>query len=263
MRIKILIGIIVLVLIGTFIFWKQGFQISDELVSHDTETEVVSAIPEQEERGVEKEILVSVPIEKPKKAFETIIQEVPFTSQAPTGNWKDLVFQNACEEAALLMADKWVRGKNFETTEVTAREIQIITQAEKKYFPKDAYDLSAEDTLFFAQKYFPEMRISSVKNVTKEDLKNALYEGNIVIIPANGQKLKNPNFTARGPLYHTLLVRGYDPATDAFIVNDPGTRKGNGYRYASDILFAAMQNYETGYHGKLFPDEKVMLVIRG
>ncbi len=106
------------------------------------------------------------------------------------------------------------------------------------------------------------MRISLVEDVTTDDMKNALSEGNIVIVPANGRKLQNPNFTAPGPLYHTLLVRGYDPATDEFIVNDPGTRKGNGYRYASDILFDAIQNYETGHHGKLFPDEKVMLVIQ-
>ncbi len=193
--------------------------------------------------------------------METIIQDVSFISQAPTGNWKDLVFQNACEEAALLMAEKWATGKKFGTLVEVEVEIRTLTKEEEKYFPKNSYDLSGADTLLLTQKYFPRMQVALVKNVTTDDIKNALFKGNTVIIPANGQKLRNPNFTAPGPLYHTLLIRGYDPTTDEFITNDPGTRKGNGYRYAADIIFDAMQDYETGYHGKLFPDEKVMLVV--
>lgn len=206
--------------------------------------------------------VVPVVIEKQQVIpMKVIIQDVPFISQAPTGNWKELIFQNACEEAALLMADKWVNGGVFGASKQSEMEIRKITDAEKKYFPKDSYDLSVEGILLLAQKYFPKMQIASMKNVRVDDIKNALFEGNIVIIPANGQKLRNPNFISPGPLYHTLLIRGYDPATDEFITNDPGTRKGNGYRYDSDILFDAMQDYETGYHSKLFPDEKAMLVI--
>lgn len=193
--------------------------------------------------------------------MKVIIQDVPFISQAPTGNWKDSVFQNACEEASLLMADKWVRGGVFGTSKQVEMEIRKITDVEKKYFPKDSYDLSVQDILLLAQKYFPKMNISLTKDVSSDDMKNALFEGNIVIIPANGQKLRNPNFTSPGPLYHTLLIRGYDSATDEFITNDPGTRRGDGYHYPADIVFSAMQDYETGYHGKRFPDEKVMLVV--
>lgn len=219
------------------------------------------AIPIPVSESVKSEVAPAVIEKQQVIPMKVIIQDVPFISQAPTGNWKDLVFQNACEEATLLMAEKWVSRGMFGTSKQMEMEIRKITNAEKKYFPKDSYDLSVQDILLLAQKYFPQMQVSLVKNVTADSIKNALFEGNIVIIPANGQKLRNPNFTAPGPLYHTLLIRGYDLTTDEFITNDPGTRKGSGYRYAADIIFDAMQDYETGYHGKLFPDEKVMLVV--
>ena len=242
-----------------FFFWKQGFQKSDVPLNVVKDVVMVSPAPVLEPL---QEDIFPADIERPKEILiEKIFQEVPFTSQAPTGNWKDLIFQNACEEVSLLMADKWATGKKFGTSKETEAEIRKLTKAEEKYFPKDSYDLSATDIFVLAQKYFPGMRISLVEDVTTDDMKNALSEGDIVIVPANGRKLQNPNFTAPGPLYHTLLVRGYDPVADEFIVNDPGTRKGNGYRYASAILFNAMQNYATGHHGKLFPDEKSMLVI--
>lgn len=244
--------------VAGFFFWKQGFQIFRS-PSNILEGEVVAPIPVPETVKLDARLMVAegrneIPVEK-------IIQEVPFTSQAPTGNWKDLIFQNACEEASLLMADKWREGKKFGSPMEVEAEIRKLTKEERKYFPKDSYDLSIGDILSFAQEYFPKMHLSLVKNVTQEDLKKALYEGNIIIILANGQRLRNPNFTAPGPLYHTLIIRGFDPMTDEYITNDPGTRKGNAYRYDSDILFDAMQNYATGHHGAIFPDEKVMLVI--
>lgn len=242
-----------------FFFWKQDFQKSDVPLNVVKDVAMVSPAPVLEPL---QEDIFPADIERLKEVLiEKIFQEVPFTSQAPTGNWKDPIFQNACEEAALLMADKWIQGEEFGNARERGIEIRRITKEEEPYFPKDSYDLSAADILVLAQKYYPEMRISLVENVTTDDMKKALSEGNIVIVPANGRKLWNPNFTAPGPLYHTLLIRGFDPATDEFITNDPGTRKGNAYRYASDILYDAMQNYATGHHGKIFPDEKVMLVI--
>lgn len=244
--------------LAIFFFWKQGFQIVNApLKTSESEVVLPLSVPEL----VKLDTILRVAEKQSETLVEKIIQDVPFTSQAPTGNWRDLIFQNACEEATLLMADKWREGKIFGTPKETEAEIESLTKAEEKYFLKGSYDLSATDTLLFAQKYFPEMRISLVKNVTTNDIRNAVLEGNIVIVPVNGRKLQNPNFTAPGPLYHTLLIRGFDPVTDEYITNDPGTRKGNGYRYPADILFDAMQDYETSYHGKLFPDEKVMLVV--
>lgn len=247
------------ILITLFFFWKQGFQMFD-FSSRDEEAVTVAPLPVPESV---KQSITPVVIEKQKVIpVESIFQEVPFTSQAPTGNWSELVFQNACEEAVLLMASKWVRREIFGGASEREAEIRLITKEEEKYFPKNAYDISTEDMLFLAKKLYPEMSISLVHDVTKEDVRDALLNGNIVIVSANGQKLKNPNFTLPGPLYHALLIRGYDHITDEFITNDPGTRKGDGYRYKGAIIFDAMQDYATGYHGELFPHKKMMLVIQ-
>ena len=39
------------------------------------------------------------------------ITGVPFTSQAPSGQWDNPVYQDGCEEAAALMAVYWAEGK--------------------------------------------------------------------------------------------------------------------------------------------------------
>ena len=258
------IFIVGIVLIGAILFFpkRSGF---DAPIAVPLEDEGVSENMSQyykEETIAEEKKEIEIAVREPEIITKRILQDVPFTSQAPTGNWKDLVFQNACEEASLLMAGKWVSGGIFGTAGEREAEIRLITEEEERFFPKNSHDLSAEDTLFLAKSLYPEMNISLADNVSKESLISALAKENIIIIPANGQRLRNPNFTAPGPLYHMLLIRGYDPASDEFITNDPGTRSGEGYRYKTDILFDAMQNYETGYHGKIFPDEKVMLVIR-
>ncbi len=256
---KLLIAVLIfLAMFILFFSWrKQG----EMPVSLEEKKNGVDIQLNQSGQIIEEKQEIPVVMTAPENIAKKILQDVPFTSQAPTGNWKDLIFQNACEEASLLMADAWVSGKVFGSVEEESQEIRRITKEERKYFPKDAYDLSAEDMVFLAGKRYPAMIVSLIKNVTKESLKNTILGGDIIIVPANGQKLRNPNFTAPGPLYHTLLIRGYDHVSDEFIVNDPGTRKGDAYRYTSDILFDAMQDYETGYHGKIFPDEKVMLVI--
>ena len=63
-------------------------------------------------------------------------------------------------------------------------------------------------------------RIASAFDITKE-----LSEGRIVIVPTAGRLLKNPHFTASGPLYHMLVIKGFDDAKHTFITNDPGTRR--------------------------------------
>ena len=95
----------------------------------------------------------------------------------------------------------------------------------------------------------------------KEDIKKALSENRLVIVPTDGQKLKNPNFTQPGPPRHMLVIVGYDDTTREFITNDPGTRKGEGYRYSQDVLYEAILDYPTGKHLPVTSSDKVMLTV--
>jgi uncharacterized protein YvpB len=76
-----------------------------------------------------------------------------------------------------------------------------------------------------------------------EDIKKEIAKGHPVIIPAAGKLLENPNFKNGGPNYHMLVITGYDQAN--FITNDPGTRKGYGYKYDFDLLFSAIHDWNS------------------
>ena len=51
---------------------------------------------------------------------------VPFTAQAPLGNWGNVKQGNGCEEASVLMAYAWVKGKDIDPNSA-AEEIEKIS----------------------------------------------------------------------------------------------------------------------------------------
>ena len=63
-------------------------------------------------------------------------------------------------------------------------------------------------------------------------------------MPAAGRELGNPNFTGEGPLYHMYVIRGY--TADTFITNDPGTRNGENYIYAIDVVMNSIGDWNNG-----------------
>lgn len=180
---------------------------------------------------------------------ETMIQTVPFTSQAPSGQWSDPVFQNACEEASLLMAAAWAASaKTLAPKAEIEQEIRAISALAEKRFGAEAYDTSADDTAALYREYFRSEDVSVLHDLTLDDLRNILREGNVVVAPFDGRELGNPHYTPPGPIYHMLVIIGYDAETREFVTNDPGTRFGASYRYAEDVLFDAISDYPTGHH---------------
>jgi hypothetical protein len=99
------------------------------------------------------------------------------------------------------------------------------------------------------------------KEVNVRSIVTELRAGNIVLVPANGQKLNNPHYKTPGPERHMLVVRGYNPATDEFITNDPGTKMGEGYRYPSEVLLDAAIDYPTGNHEPIVEAKKAMIIV--
>jgi hypothetical protein len=88
-----------------------------------------------------------------------------------------------------------------------------------------------------------------------------LVLGQLLIVPTNGQLLHNPNYTAPGPERHNLVIRGYDSVTKEFITNDPGTRKGEDYRYPENVLFKALSDYPTGDHLPILIASKSAILV--
>jgi len=192
---------------------------------------------------------------------EVIDLSVPFTSQAPRFAWKDPRQQDGCEEASALMAMAWVKQ---EEARLPARwEEEIITLADweqEKY--GEHRDVSVEDVIDWIFKdYFSYNLVRSKLIGGAADILSELEAGNLVLAPANGQLLGNPNFTAPGPAHHFLVIKGYDYQTKEFITNDPGTRLGADYHYLADILYGALRAYPTGYHGQYDEIKKMAIIV--
>jgi len=176
---------------------------------------------------------------------QKIKQEVPFMVQAPFGNWKDQIFQNGCEEAAMTMAFEWIKGTSVISAEEAQNKIKKLTSFEDKTFNYNT-DTDIYDMQKIFQNYFDYQNIKAQENINLDDIKNEIQKGNIVLVPTFGRALGNPNYTTPGPITHMLVIIGYDSATKKFITNDSGTKHGKDYQYSEDVLFEAIWEYPSG-----------------
>lgn len=180
---------------------------------------------------------------------------VPFTSQAPHATWDD-DHQEFCEEASVLMA-----GRYFEDRPITGKDdaeaaLQRLKARELELFGYFK-DTTAEETArLLGDVYAVETEL--VRDPTIAQLKAALADGRLVLVPAAGRQLGNPNFTSPGPLYHMLVLKGYTQ-DGQFITNDPGTRKGADYVYPFDSIMTAMHDWNGGDVAR---GEKVVVIAR-
>lgn len=188
-------------------------------------------------------------------SFAATLIQVPFTSQAPMGNWAQ-PWQDFCEEASVVMAAHFLWGTPL-TPKLAETEMQIIKQYEMIVL-KEYKDTSIDETAAILTHLFGFKNIRTRLVVTVSDIKEELSLGNIVIIPAVGHLLKNPYFTPPGPLYHMMVVTGYDDDRGVFITNDPGTRRGKGLVYKQSILFNAIHDWNKG---DVLTGEKKIIVV--
>ncbi len=190
-----------------------------------------------------------------------VFLDVPFTSQAPFGNWKDPKQQDACEEASALMAMAWARREELTPQKSLKAILAIVDYEEANY--GNYHDTDAEDTADIIFRGYLEYDNIEVRHqIGAEDIKRELFKGNLVVVPANGRKLGNSRYTQPGPLEHNLVVRGYDVRKKEFITNDPGILYGENYRYKEKVLEAALSDYPTGYHEPIISEKTAMIIIR-
>lgn len=159
--------------------------------------------------------------------------KVPFTAQAPTGNW-DQLHNEACEEASALMVAAYFSGDTREKLPASEVEqsISMLTNWQNDHFGYSLDTTAAETAQMIESVYHLKTQI--IKNYTEDDIKKALQENKLVIIPANGRLLGNPNYKQPGPIYHMLVIRGY--TSSKIITNDSGTRNGENYSYSFSTI---------------------------
>lgn len=181
---------------------------------------------------------------------------VPFMSQAPHANW-DMPYQEACEEASILMVAGYYRGDRgaYDPDEADRMILDLIDFEEGSLgYPAD---VTVEEAAKTVEAYDEGLSAEVLPVTDAEDIKRLIAQGIPVIVPADGKTLPNPNFRNGGPVYHMLVVVGY--ADGKFITNDPGTRLGESFLYNEEDLFASIHDWNGG---DVPNGDKVMLVIK-
>ena len=85
--------------------------------------------------------------------------------------------------------------------------------------------------------------------------------GNLIILPTAGRVLENPYFTPPGPIYHNLVLIGYDDQKEIFYTNDPGIMSGNSFKYSYQNIIDSVAdwNYELG---TINSERRVMIIVK-
>lgn len=258
-KIIIIFAIIVIIIFGLYGAWKL-FALKSNTAPQTVVQEIKDEIlpPQPETLPVENNSSNQMPVTIPGK----IMIKVPFTSQAPFGVW-DARHEEACEEASLIMLHAYLNNISL-TPAFAEKEIQSMIDFEIKNYG-DYKDTNIEQDIKLYYNFYHEYsgsagvkKLKAIYDFDKNTLKEELAKGNPIIIPAAGRELGNPNFTPPGPIYHNLVLVGY--SGNEIITNDPGTRKGEGYRYNIDILYNAIHDF-SGDLNKISEGRKAMIVV--
>ena len=215
------------------------------------ESAQVAEVGEQVVESAPEPVLAQ-PVPAPSTHAITVLP-VPFAPQAPQANW-EMPYQEACEEASLVMVAEYFLGnRQMRLSTAVADKLILelidwetahgylvdLTAAEVAKVLEERYGLEAEAVPYEAE-------------VVRQELKAKRP----VILPAAGRLLGNPYFRQPGPLYHMLVVKGYEG--DEFIVNDPGTKRGESFRYHESVFARAVHDWNGG---EVEAGKQVMIVV--
>lgn len=169
---------------------------------------------------------------------EELNLNLPFFPQAPYGNW-DYPWQEACEEAAVLLVANIYLQKNWNRAEFNEQILDLV-EWEKKRF--GAYEhTTVEQTTQILEEYF-HLKTRIHDNPSFDQVKEILNRGNLIIMTFAGKRLYNPFYRNGGPLYHAMVIKGYKKGQKV-ITHDVGTRRGENYIYRWSVIWDALHDY--------------------
>ena len=190
------------------------------------------------------------------KVPATALLTLPFVLQAPLQQW-DAVHEETCEEASLLMVHHFLQGES-ENIPPEDNETDLLALVRWEELHGYSQDVTLGELGEIAKKYYGYTPVIE-EDIGISRIKELIAQGYPIIIPAAGRALGNPYFSGEGPWYHMLVIRGYD--RNAFITNDPGTRRGEEYKYAYDVLIAAIHDW-TGVKEETSKGMKRMMILK-
>ncbi len=167
--------------------------------------------------------------------------DVPYTSQAPERNW-DEPWQNACEEAAVLMLDAYVKGYGLSPLSAKDEILRMVAwEKERNWFTSiESKKVAQLFTDYFGYK----KKVSVIENPTAEQIKKFIDAGKPVLALADGKTLPNKYYSNGGPDYHAFIIRGY--TDDKFITNDPGVNRGANFIFPIKDVMASLHDWNGG-----------------
>lgn len=184
----------------------------------------------------------------------SLLVKVPFTPQAPTANWDEL-HNEACEEASAIMAHAYFEQIKSLSPELVELEISTLTDWQNENY---SYHLSVNtDEVAKMIREVYDLK-TEVVPISEETIKRALADNKLILYPANGQMLKNPYFKQPGPIYHMLVITGYNEK--GFITNDPGTKRGQNFQYTYETLRSANGTWNHNANEVDLSDKKIIIV---
>ena len=200
---------------------------------------------------------------------ESVNLDIPFVSQAPLGSWDNL-HNEACEEASIISAIVFLNNESISRDEMDKQILDMVKWQEENF--GGHFDLPAEKVKEFVEKYYRgNYKVEISYDIPIEDIKRALASNHPVIVPLSGRTIDNPYFKQPGPVYHMLIIKGYDDNKGEFITNDVGTNKlGENFRYKYENLFDSIHDMPKWEQNKqkldsnpkmIFNGKKAMLII--
>jgi hypothetical protein len=238
----ILIIIFVCLVAGGFVFKNKPQQILGESTQDNLKPiseNFVNTVETKSETKIETESTIDADEKLPEKKniSEYQIAGFPFVPQAPHGVWNE-IYDEACEEASVVLVEYFSQNKSIDA-QIMDGEIQKLVNWQNQNW-QGHFDLTVEQTAQMAKEvYNLNLEIRTINSI--EEIKNIITQNQIIIAPTAGRLLGNPYFRQPGPVYHMLVITGFD--NKDIITQDVGTKRGENYRYNEKILFNAIHDW--------------------
>ncbi|MDP1845133.1 MAG: C39 family peptidase [Candidatus Moranbacteria bacterium] len=258
---KIIIFVAIIAVAAALYFTSRGRKANDNnarinAIGPTTQNQPETTKTPEPENKIEPKKEQPIPEEAPpsKEIPEKYLLDMPFYSQAPLSKW-DAFHEDMCEEASILNAGLYLEGKKL-TKDQFESELQKIQKTEKKEIGEWKSTTVAQTKKLVDAYFEGKIKSKIIDSPTIEQIESEIAQNNPVIVPLAGRDIGNPNFTPPGPVYHMLVVKGYD--SQDFITNDVGTRKGNSYAYKKEVI---MKNIHDWNKKDIHSGSKKVLVL--